>query len=66
MPVNSVGIVTARDHLTIHHTPKSLVDTLQKFGQLEAEEARLQYELGPDARDWKVNLAQQDIRVVPK
>jgi hypothetical protein len=62
MPVNSVGIVTARDNLTIHYTQKSLLDTLQTFGQLDSEQARHQYELGEDTRDWKVSLAQQDIQ----
>jgi predicted helicase len=62
MTVNSVGIVTARDNLTIHYTQLSLLDTLRQFGQLETEQARHQYELGKDARDWKVSLAQQDIQ----
>ncbi len=61
MPVNSVGIVTARDHLTIKHTPEEVWNTVQDFAQLPSEEAREKYKLGKDARDWKVKFAQEDL-----
>lgn len=61
-PVNSVGIVTARDHLTIHWTPEEVWTTVLNFSRLEAELARQAYALGKDARDWKVTLAQQDLK----
>ena len=61
-PVHSVGIVTARDRLVVHHTEDTLWKTVQDFARLEREEARRKYALGRDAQDWKVALAQQDLR----
>lgn len=61
-PVNSVGIVTARDHLTILFTPKDVRKVINDFSALSVEDARQQYHLGQDARDWKVNLAQDDLK----
>jgi hypothetical protein len=60
-PVNSVGIVTARDSLTIHWSPQEVWQTVTVFSHMEPELARQGYELGPDARDWKVTLAQKDL-----
>jgi len=62
MPVNSVGIVTARDKLTIHWTKDEVWKTLTDFASLAEENARDKYKLGKDARDWKVRLAQQDVQ----
>jgi predicted helicase len=62
MPVNSVGIVTARDSLTIHQSPHAAMRTLKDFIELDTEKARLKYNLGVDTRDWKVALAQNDIK----
>jgi len=61
-PVNSVGIVTARDHLTIHWTPQQVWTTVLNFASLDPEIARQAYQLGNDARDWKVKLAQEDLK----
>ncbi|MFN3742971.1 MAG: type ISP restriction/modification enzyme [Anaerolineales bacterium] len=61
-PVNSVGIVTARDNLTIHWTPDEAWVTVLNFSRMDEELARQAYQLGKDARDWKVSLAQQDLR----
>ncbi len=61
-PVNSVGVVTARDHLTIHWSPDEVWATVQDFARLPEEEARESYALGKDARDWKVRLAQEDVK----
>ncbi len=60
-PVNSVGIVTARDHLTICDTPEAVWNTVLSFSRLDPELARRAYNLGKDARDWKVDLAQKDL-----
>ena len=57
----SVGIVTARDHLTIHWSADKVWDTVRVFSRMEPELARTGYELGDDARDWKVKLAQDDL-----
>lgn len=60
-PINSVGIVTARDALTIHWSPEEVWKTVQNFSALSVETAREKYELGKDARDWQVALAQDDL-----
>jgi predicted helicase len=61
-PVNSVGIVTARDKLTIQFTPEKVWTTILNFSKMDEDLARLSYSLGKDTRDWKVNLAQKDLR----
>ena len=65
MPINSVGIVTARDKLTIQWSEEELWDMLQNFANLDSEEARIKYDLGTDTRDWKVIFAQKDIKNHP-
>ncbi|MDR3668231.1 MAG: N-6 DNA methylase, partial [Ignavibacteriaceae bacterium] len=60
-PVNSVGIVTARDALTIGRTENEIWDRVSNFARLEPELARATYKLGVDTRDWKVELAQKDL-----
>jgi len=62
MPVNSVGIVTARDALTIQWTEEEIWQTVNDFASLEPERAREKYNLGDDARDWKVSMAQADLK----
>ncbi len=60
-PVNSVGIVTARDSLTIRWTPNEVWNTVLNFSKMDSELARQAYKLGKDVRDWKVDLAQKDL-----
>ncbi len=62
MPVNSVGIVTARDALSIHWSREDIWRTVNDFANLPVEEAREKFALGKDARDWKVALAQADLK----
>ncbi|MGB7709660.1 MAG: type ISP restriction/modification enzyme [Microcoleus sp.] len=62
MPVNSVGIVTARDALTIKWSVQEVKETVKDFVSLPVEEARNKYDLGKDSRDWQVSLAQDDLR----
>ena len=47
----SVGIVTARDGLTIRWSSKEMEDTVRDFTELSEEEARDKYRLGDDVRD---------------
>ncbi len=61
-PCNSVGIVTARDKFTIYETKESLLNTIHDFSSLPVEDARAKYSLGKDARDWKVDLAQKELK----
>ncbi len=60
-PIKSVGIVTARDRLTIHWSEQKAWDTVRVFSGMDPELARLGYQLGKDTRDWKVTLAQTDV-----
>jgi len=62
MPVNSVGIVTARDALTIDMDREALWARVQDFAQEpDAEVLRTRYALGKDVRDWRVGYAQKDV-----
>ncbi len=61
-PVHSVGIVTARDRLTIHWTPEEAWQTVVTFANMDPELARRAYKLGRDVRDWKVAWAQRDLK----
>jgi len=61
-PVTSVGLFTARDSLTIKWTQNEIWQTVLNFLKLDIELARQAYNLGPDVRDWKVELAQKDLR----
>ncbi len=61
MPVNSVGVVTARDKLTIHRSRAEVMEVVRDFAHLPTEIARNRYNLGRDVRDWKVELAQEDL-----
>ena len=62
---NSVGVVTARDKLAIQRTTDEMAQVASDFAKRSAEDARSFYNLGRDARDWKVSLAQADIRAHP-
>ena len=62
MPVNSVGIVTARDHLTIHFDPETAWETVSDFSRIGEEAARAKYRLRRDVQSWKVRWAQDDVR----
>ncbi len=60
-PVNSVGIVTARDGLTIKDTENEVWQTVNEFTNCTPEEAREKFKLGKDS-DWKIEWAQRDIK----
>lgn len=60
-PVNSVGIVTARDAFTLHFTKEELEKTVTEFMKMTDEDARQYFNLGADVRDWKVALARKDL-----
>jgi predicted helicase len=59
---HGVGIVTARDKLTIHSTKDDIWNTVIDFGTLSPDEARNKYNLGKDAESWRVASAQNDLR----
>ena len=60
--VFSVGIVTARDALTIQWTRDKLWNVVNDFALLPEEVARKKYKLSKDVRDWKVAYAQRDLK----
>ena len=58
---SSIGILTARDKLTIHWTAEQLHKTVIDFVSLPEDDARQKYKLQKDSQDWKVHLAQADL-----
>jgi len=62
MPLNSVGLYTARDELAIQWTKDDARQTIKDFSSLDPEIARYKYNLGSDSRDWQITLAQKDIQ----
>jgi type I restriction-modification system DNA methylase subunit len=61
LPVNSVGVVTARDKFTIDEDQKRLWERVQRFVVMDPEDARQAFGLGKDVQDWTVAGAQRDI-----
>jgi len=64
-PVNSTGIVTARDNFTIHNTGQEVKNTINEFTKLDIETARDRFDLGKDVRDWSVAGAKRDLTINP-
>lgn len=62
LPINSSGIVTARDAVTIWFSEGELRQFVRRFCALPPDEARNEYQLGPDTKDWSVERAQRDVR----
>lgn len=60
----SVGIVTSRDNLTIAFTKEELSERIDKFIDLDPEEARRIFNLGEDSSDWRIDWAQNDIKAI--
>ena len=63
--IGSVGIATGRDRFTIRRTAEDILETVTDFVSLAVDEARERYRLPRDTRDWRVHLAQADIRNHP-
>ena len=63
---SSIGIATARDTLTLHRTVEKLRETVTDFASLSVDDAREKYNLRQDTQDWKVHLAQTDLRNHPE
>lgn len=61
LSMHSVGIVTARDQLSIHFNKQEILETVSDFAELPSDVARSKYSLGEDARDWRVEWAQRDL-----
>jgi hypothetical protein len=63
MPINSSGMVTARDAVTIWHSKSELIAFLDKFVKMSPEVARKSFNLGKDTKDWSIERAQRDAGV---
>ena len=63
--ISSIGVVTARDRLTIHRTAEDVRETVTDFVSLSVDKARERYGLPKDSQDWKIHLAQADLRNHP-
>ena len=61
-PVNSVGIVTARDKIAIQWSDADMRRVAADFVDLDETVARQKYNLGDDSQDWSVTAAQNDIQ----
>jgi len=61
-PVNSVGIVTARDGMSIQNTKDTLEKVLNDFRDMDVEDLRDKYDLRKDVRDWSVQGAKDDVQ----
>ncbi|GHU19046.1 hypothetical protein FACS189472_08280 [Alphaproteobacteria bacterium] len=60
--LNSSGIKTARDNLTIQNTKEKMQKIINDFASLEAKEARKRYELGKVCENETILQAQQDLK----
>lgn len=64
-PINSVGIVSARDKLAIQWTSNEMKQVAAHFSELLEDDARERYHLKKDVQDWKLAWAQADVRSHP-
>ena len=60
----STGVATARDRFIVHFSCAPLHEAVTEFVGLPIEDARQRFVLGKDTNDWKVALAQEDLRRV--
>ena len=58
----SVGMLTARDKLNVAFSGTQLLRRLRRFVTLDIEDARAEFGLRTDTRDWKISSAQHDLR----
>jgi predicted helicase len=61
-PTHGVGVVMARDSMTVDFDADALWQRVKDFASLPPEKARIKYDLGKDARDWRVSTAQADVQ----
>lgn len=59
---NSVGVVTAREDITITFEKKYLQEIINDFNFLEIENLRKKYNISEDTRDWKISYAISDLK----
>ncbi len=59
----NVGMLTARDKLSVGFTQPELLERLRQFMVLDPEEARTEFSTGDDTSAWKIGAAQNDLRL---
>ena len=57
----SIGVMTARDKLTIQNTDSEIWKIISDFCKLDIERAREKYAIGKDTANWSIKRAQLDI-----
>lgn len=62
MPLNSVGLYTARDEFVIGDDPGGLLKRMKRFIELSPTATREEFKLSEDSADWKIERAQKDVR----
>jgi hypothetical protein len=61
-PVNSTGVLTARDALSVDFDAEPLWQRVQDFDKLDDATLRVKYHLGEDSRDWTITYAKMDVK----
>ena len=65
--ISGVGITAGRDDFCLSkndniNSLNELKDNIKKFMELEIEDARKEFNLGNDTRDWKIKYAQDELK----
>ena len=66
--ISGVGITAGRDDFCLSkndniNSLNELKDNIKKFMELEIEDARKEFNLGNDTRDWKIKYAQDELKI---
>ena len=61
-PINSVGIVTARDKVALQHSAEEMKHVVDVLTSKSEQEARELLRAGDDTKSWKMRWAQEDVR----
>jgi predicted helicase len=62
MPLNSAGILTARDALSIDFGRMKLWERMKELAAANVEAFRRKFEIGADSKSWSLAAAQEDAR----
>lgn len=63
MNVNSMGVMTKRDSVTIHWEKSSIIKQLNDFQQLDPDDIRSRYPDTHDARDWHIEGVKKNLSI---
>lgn len=61
MKLNSVGIETRRDSITIRYNTNDMEKVVNDFTNVDEDKIRILYKGAKDSRDWKIKAAKEDI-----